>query len=262
MLSFLSIKLAKLRIVGYSGGMAWESTGKTSARSAAQVVRKRVLRNDARFWKHSDFRGLPPAAVATELSRLTRDGELERVSKGVYYRAVPTAFGASLPSATAAAAAAVNVPLYPAGLSAANMLGLSTQNPGRAEYAIPGRSRPAALAGSIIHTGRPVARRKLSGEDGAILELLRERGRSSDLPPKETVGRIKALLADVERYQRLADAAVEEPPRVRAILGALGQDLDMPAKPLEKLRDSLNPLSRFDFGALRTLRHAAEWQAK
>jgi hypothetical protein len=242
--------------------MSAEPTRKASPHSAAQIVRKRVLRNDARFWKHSDFRGLPPAAVATELSRLRRDGELERISKGIYYRAVPTSFGASLPSATAAAAAAVNVPLCPAGLSAANMLGLSTQNPGRAEYAVPGRSRPAALAGSIIHTGRPVARRKLSGEDGAILELLRERGRSSDLPPKETVRRIKQLLADVERYQRLADAAFEEPPRVRAMLGALGQELEMPAKPLEKLRDNLNPLSRFDFGVLRTLRHAPEWQAK
>ena len=221
-----------------------------------------MLRKDARFWRHSDFRGLPPAAVATELSRLARDGELERVSKGVYYRAVPTAFGASLPSASAAAAAAVKVPLYPAGLSAANMLGLSTQNPGRPEYAVPGRSRPAALAGSIIHTGRPAARRKLSGEDGAILELLRERGRPSDLSPEETVRRIKRLLSDIERYQRLAEAAAEEPPRVRAILGALGQELEMPTRPLEKLKDSLNPLSRFDFGALATLRHAPEWQAK
>jgi len=36
----------------------------------------------------------------------------------------------------------------------------------------------------------------------------------------------------------------------------------MPPRLLDRLRKSLNPLSRFDFGRLASLRHAKEWQAK
>ena len=57
-------------------------------------------------------------------------------------------------------------------------------------------------------------------------------------------------------------AAVAEPPRVRAMLGALGQELAMPDPLLNRLRKSLNPLTRFEFGQLRSLEHAREWQAK
>ena len=38
--------------------------------------------------------------------------------------------------------------------------------------------------------------------------------------------------------------------------------MDVPAPLLDRLRRSLNPLSRFDFGQLRNLRYAKEWQAK
>jgi Family of unknown function (DUF6088) len=237
-------------------------TDQGSSRNTARAVRDRIRRGDARFWKHSDFQGLSPSGVATALSRLSREGELQRVAKGLYYRPVPTAFGSSMPSASAMAAATLTFPVHPAGLSAANLLGLSTQNPRRAEYATPARSHPAALSGAIIHTGRPARRQKLSGEDGAILEILRDRGRSSDLPADETARRITSLLADPDRYRRVVTASADEPPRVRAILGAIGQELEAPTPLLDKLRGSLNPLSRFDFGPVRTLRHAREWQAK
>ncbi len=49
---------------------------------------------------------------------------------------------------------------------------------------------------------------------------------------------------------------------MRAMLGAIGEELDMPARLLKRLKDSLNPLSRYDFGSLRSLRHAKDWQAK
>lgn len=230
--------------------------------NAAAVIRERVRRGGSRYWKHSDFRDLSPAAVAKTLSRLAQEGELRHVEKGVYYRPVPTSFGMSVPSANAAAAQTLNAPLHPAGLSAANALGLSTQNPLRSEFATPAPGAPTALRDAIVHTRRPPQRARLSSEDGAILEILRERARSSDLSPEATVRRLKRLLADEERFRRLVGVAVAEPPRVRAMLGALGQELGMPASLLDRLRKSLNPLSRFEFGKLRSLRHASEWQAK
>lgn len=184
------------------------------------------------------------------------------MSKGVYYRPVPTMLGLSVAGASAAAAQTLKAPLHPAGLTAANVLGLSTQNPGFREYATTAPSAPSALRRAVVHTGRPSQRAGLSAEDGAVLETLRERARSSDLSPGETAKRLMRVLAEDERFSRLAKAALAEPPRVRAMLGALGQELDMPPGQLEPLRESLNPLSRFDFGQLAGLRHAREWQAK
>jgi hypothetical protein len=76
------------------------------------------------------------------------------------------------------------------------------------------------------------------------------------------VARLKRLLSDEKRFTALAKAALGEPPRVRAILGAIGEELGMPERTIAQLRESLNPLSRFDFGQLRSLRYAKRWQAK
>ena len=161
-----------------------------SSRSTAEHVRERINRGGSRFWKHENFAGLPPSAVATELSRLAREGELTRMGKGLYYRPVPTSFGPSLPSASSTIAQRVRAPLHAAGASAANALGFTTQNPRLREYATPAAAPPTALRNAIVHTGRPRARASLSFEDGALLELLRERGESSDLSAEETVSRL------------------------------------------------------------------------
>ena len=228
----------------------------------ASFVRRKIERGGARFWRYSDFADLPQFALAAALSRLYRAGELQRVGKGVYYRPQPTSFGPSIPASSAIAAATTHAQVHPAGLSAANVLGLTTQNPGRPEYATSAPAHPKALRNAIVHTGRSTQRTHLSAEEGAILETLRERGDSSDLPPEETLERLLRLLAEDGRLSRLARASLSEPPRVRAMLGALGQQLGAPSKELDRLRGSLNPLSRFDFGRLRALRYAREWQAK
>jgi hypothetical protein len=237
-------------------------TTTTTRKSAAADVRERVEQGGRAYWKHSDFADLPPSAVATELSRLARQGKLQRVGKGVYYRPTPTSFGMSVPGASATAAQLLSTPAHPAGLSAANLLGLSTQNPRRADYAITTLGRPVALGDARVRDGRPAERASLSAEDGAILETLRERATSSDLSPRLTGQRLTQLLAGPGRFERLVEAATMEPPRVRAMLGALGQGAGADVVLLDKLHQSLNPLSRFDFGELRTLPHASEWQAK
>ncbi len=84
----------------------------------------------------------------------------------------------------------------------------------------------------------------------------------SELGPAETVNRTLGLLSEKGRYERLLKVADSEPPRVRAILGAVGEQLGESDMSLERLRNSLNPLSRFDFGLLSGLRHAITWQSK
>jgi hypothetical protein len=254
-------KLDRVDIYPYPRSMP-KKAAKKPRRSTAETVRRKVERGGPRVWKYADFQDLPPAALAQALSRLAREGTLKRVAKGVYYHPEQTSFGPSLLGATGATAGTITAPVYPAGLSAANALGLSTQNPFITEFATTAPGPPTALRNFLVHTGRPAARESLSTEEGAILEILRERAESSDLSPVETAKRLSRLLADEERFRRVAQAALAEPPRVRAMLGALGQELNMPSRPLGQLKKSLNPLSRYDFGRLRSLRYARQWQAK
>jgi hypothetical protein len=102
----------------------------------------------------------------------------------------------------------------------------------------------------------------LSDLDGALLELLRDRADASDLDQAETIRRLVERVREPSDFRRLAKVALAEPPRVRAILGALGQQAGAPPASLDELRASLNPISRFDFGVLAGLEHAREWQAK
>lgn len=234
-----------------------------SPSSVATQVRERVFAGGERFWTFTDFRDLRGGAVAHALSRLAADGELRREQKGLYYRPKSTALGPSVPSFSGAVAASVRTPMHPTGLMAASALGLTTQNPGRPEYATTASSVPTLLVGAAaVRTGRPATRGALSPEDGALMELLRERARSSDMPPDETVQRLITFVRAPKDFARLSAAGLAEPPRVRAMLGALGQQAGAAPKSLEPLRMSLNPLSRFDFGMLRALEHAKEWQAR
>lgn len=221
-----------------------------------------MLAGGERFWRHDDFTGLSSSAVATALSRLAREGELQRVRKGVYFRPRPTVIGPSIPASSGTIASSLRAPVHAAGLSAANLLGLSTQNPARREYATSAGDPPSALAGSRVRTRRPRARATLTAEEGALLELLRDRASTSDLRPAETARRLQELLSDRKRFARLARVAAEEPPRVRAMLGALGELVRAEEQQLRELRESLNPLSRFDFGVLSVLPNARSWQAK
>jgi hypothetical protein len=49
---------------------------------------------------------------------------------------------------------------------------------------------------------------------------------------------------------------------MRAILGAIGEQIGKPADMTQRLRASLNPFSKFDFGLLAGLPRAKHWQAK
>ena len=204
-------------------------------------------------------------AVAQALSRLSRQGIIQRIGKGLYYKPRQTAFGPSKPNISLLR----SLPLrgkgvFPAGGAAANFLGFSTQNPAKIEVATNGSSLPRLLIGkdTIVHTRRPDTWKKFSGKDAAILDFLRQRGEFSERSPEGTVRRLLKLLREPGQFERLLHAALSEPPRVRAMLGAIGQELGCSRNQLSALRSSLNPISRFDFGQLFTLKYARQWQAK
>jgi hypothetical protein len=238
---------------------------KSPTRQAAKQVLKQIESGGERVWRMQDFGSLPFGAVAQALSRLNRKGALQRLGKGVYFRPRKTAFGSSRPNpALIRSAAAKKGKLFPAGVSAANVLGFTTQNSAKAEIATTAGSVPRLLQNrdTVVHPRRPAAWESLSETDGAVLEFLRLRGEPSELSPGETIERLLTLLRESGRFARLVSAAATEPPRVRAMLGALGEKLGASTNLLRKLKASLNPLTRFDFGVLAELDSATRWQAK
>jgi len=245
-------------------GMA-ARTKATQKGRVATTVRLRIERGGERLWRLEDFRDLPFTAVAQALSRMARRGLIERLSKGTYYRTRDTAFGKSRPNPSDIRnLASRRKPLFPAGTAAANLLGFTTQTARQSELATSATSLPRKLIGSdaVVHTRRPEAWSELPEIDAAMLDFLRRGGRTSELAPEGTIRRTLALLSERGRFERLAAVAATEPPRVRALLGALAEKLGKGRTTLEKLRHSLNPLSRFEFGAFAAMSNARQWQAK
>lgn len=234
-------------------------------RSVAAQVRRRIESGGDRLWRLDDFYDLRPLAVAQALSRLVRAGVVERLSKGVYYHGRATSFGRSIPNRSAVQKlAARKRPIFPSGLAAANVLGFTTQAAAHAEVATSASHLPRRLVGDTtrVHTRRPGAWAELGEHDAALLDFLRQLGRTSELPPSETVRRTLQLLRESNRFERLLKVSLTEPPRVRALLGALGAELGKSDRVLRPLRASLNPLSRFDLEVFGALASAADWQAK
>jgi len=235
------------------------------SRRTASLVRQRIEAGGERVWRLEDFTDLSFPAVAQALSRLTKAGVIERLSKGTYYRSRQTALGKSRPNPAAISnLASKRAKVFPAGIAAANILGFTTQNPRRSEVATSRGSLPRKLVGpdTIVHTRRPEAWATLSETDAALLDFLRRRGRASELSPDETVRRLLSHISEPGRYDRLLKIATFEPPRVRAMLGAIGEQIGANRRALNRLRQTLNPLSRFDFGLFAGLTFARQWYAK
>lgn len=230
----------------------------------AKLVRQRIEKGRERFWRLKDFQGLSSMAVAQALSRLRKSGYIERVRKGIYYRARQTAFGKSRPNPAKLQKLITGKRFFPSGIAAANLLGFTTQNPNKIEVSTHALSLPRQLIGhdAIIHTRRPKAWTNLQETDAALLDFFRQGGKSSELSPEETIHKTMKLLSEDGRFERLLRVVAFEPPRVKAMLGALGEQLGKNPALLKRLRESLNPLSKFDFGHFTDLKTAAKWQAK
>ena len=233
--------------------------------STAKDVRNQIENGGERIWKLNDFENMPFTAVAQTLSRLSKKGVIRRISKGLYYRSRQTPFGESKPSPSQLHSLNIQrKEIFPAGNAASNLLGFTTQNAAKIEVATNGLSLPRSIIGqdTIIHTRRPESWKNLSTKDAALLDFLRQGGKTSELSPKETVKRLLKHFDEKHQFERLIQVAESEPPRVRALLGAIGQQIGCQKNILVTLKRSLNSLSKFDFGNLIALKYAKQWQAK
>jgi Family of unknown function (DUF6088) len=233
-------------------------------RSIATAVKRRILHSPAkRLWSYTDFSDLNTVAVAAALSRLAKCGELRRVRRGIYHRPHATAFGPSRPDpASVADAVFKNRRSVP--VRGYHRLGLTTQVSNELKRAVDHPMRVKPIKGVTIRTvTRPISRQKGIHEDErAALDALRNIRRLPDTTVADTLRRIKSLIRNgTLEPGRLTRFASVEPPRVRALVGALVDAVGHHSGALDTLRKSLNPLTRFKLHARRdVLPTAAVWQ--
>lgn len=122
------------------------------------------------------------AAVDEALSRLTKEGVIRRLGRGLYdYPRLHPVLGpvpADPGQVAAALARKTGSRLQVAGAMAASALGLSTQVPARPVYLTDGRRRTAEVGGQTIEL-RHAAPRSLAGAgriEGTVIQALRHLG--------------------------------------------------------------------------------------
>ena len=196
--------------------------------------------------------------AAKALERLQTDGNIKKVSKGVFYKPEQTVFGELKPDYSEQLRPYLfengKRVAYETGFSLYNRMGLTTQMAFRIKIASRGKrisiNRGALKADAVkSYTEVTEANYELLG----FLDAIKDSKRIPDCPVSQAVkvlsGKIRTLnekqIADLIKY------ALLYPPRVRALLGAMLENLNIQSN-IVKLKQSLNPLSKIKLGLKKT----------
>ena len=128
------------------------------------LIKRRILGRKGWVFTPKDFLDVGTrAAVDKTLTRLAGQGVIRRLDRGIYdYPQQHVTLGNLSPDADSLATALATRTgnrLFPSGATAANLLGLSTQVPGRVTYMTDGVSRVRKIAGRTItfkHARTPI----------------------------------------------------------------------------------------------------------
>ncbi|MXZ79156.1 MAG: hypothetical protein F4Z06_12910 [Acidimicrobiia bacterium] len=185
--------------------------------NTARLVRERVANAPERSFVAVADMVWPRHAVECELSRLAGRGEVVRVRKGLYWKGPMTRLGMPLPGAMEVGLAVGGVGAGPAALSAAHLLGLTTQVPATETIAVAGRV-PAPVPG-VRFVSRSVERRvnELRHAEVAVIEVLRDGPAVVEWPWRQLGEVIGSLASDGGIRMSVVDAElrVEHHPLAR-----------------------------------------------
>jgi len=193
------------------------------------------------------------ATAAKALERLQKEGLIRKVSKGVFYKPEQTVFGELKPDYGELLRSYLfengKRVAYETGTSLYNRLGLTTQMAFRIKIASRGkriRANRGALQTDAVKSYAEVSDSNY-GTLG-LLDAFKDIKHIPDTSVARVVRRLSAIVKELDEKQTdsLLEYALVYPPRVRALLGAVLEHNGR--KGLEKLKDSLNPLTTFKLG--------------
>jgi hypothetical protein len=182
----------------------------------------------------------------------------------VYYRPKPTIFGPSDPQPDAVLAAIVqrrHGAVLPSGGMQYNRLGLTDQVSAAITVASDRRLRTRPIKGIRVNARvRPLRQQRgIRAGERAAFDALRDLPRIPGADSTSVILRLRQLIKTGQfDLQRLIRYAKNEPPRVRALLGAIADDLGHPEY-AQSLKASLNPLSTYRLAGAVPLTGARAW---
>jgi predicted transcriptional regulator of viral defense system len=207
--------------------------------------------------------------AAKAIERLIKKGIIKRVSPGQFFKPKETVFGEILPNEEEI----LKPYLFKNGKRIGyitstylyNKLGLTTQIPQIIKIASRGKEVKVNKANLKIKPAKSYV--DVTNKNFQYLEILDVIKDFSKIPDLDNKIGIKVLLnllqkLNQEEVERLVRYSLKYPPRTRALLGALLEQNGQKDK-LEKLQESLNPLTEYSFGINKDILPTAEnWNIK
>jgi hypothetical protein len=197
--------------------------------------------------------------AAKALERLQKEGKIKKVSKGVFYKPEQTLFGELNPDYKELLRTYLfennKRVAYETGTSLYNSLGLTTQIAFRIKIASRGKRiniNQGALKADAVKSYAEVTENNY--EVLGLLDAFKDIKQIPDCSVAQAVRRLSAILGELSTKQKelLIKYALVYPPRVRALIGAVLQNIGYEGKGLEKLKASLNPLTTIKLGLKET----------
>ncbi|MBU0475013.1 MAG: hypothetical protein KKF62_12735 [Bacteroidetes bacterium] len=197
--------------------------------------------------------------AAKALERLQKKGLIKKVSKGVFYKPEQTVFGELMPDYSELLRPYLfengNRVAYETGTSLYNRLGLTTQMAFRIKIASRGKRiniNSGTLKADAVKSYAEVTDRNY--EILGLLDAFKDIKRIPDCPVAQAVRRLSAIVKELNEKQTeaLLKYSLVYPPRVRALVGAVLENNSQNTKGLEKLKESLNPLTAIKLGLKET----------
>lgn len=203
------------------------------------------------------------------IERLIKKGIIKRVSPGIFFKPKQTVFGELLPNEEE-----ILKPYlykngkriaYITGIYLYNKLGLTTQIPQTIKIASLNKEIKVNKSNLKIKPAKSYI--EVTNKNFQYLEILDTIKDFKKIPDLDMENGIKILLNIIkelkeEDIKRLIKYSLEYPPRTRALLGALLEEIEINDN-LKDLQNSLNPLSEYSFGITKELLKTSEnWNIK
>ncbi|MFH5886191.1 DUF6088 family protein [Halalkalibaculum sp. DA3122] len=205
-------------------------------------------------------------AATKAIERLISSGVVKRISKGLFYKPKKSLFGDLKPNEEQLLKPYMyegdNRIAYITGLSLYNQMGLTTQVPKTITLACNKKRINTEIDNLKIKSVKSYV--DPTDENIRFLEILdaiKDFKKIPDLDIDNAIGQLQSRMGDLSTpdRNRLITYALQYPPRVRALLGALLTDQEFNSA-FPKLKNSLNPLSSYEFGSLSSsLSTAPNW---
>ena len=232
---------------------------KRSSSMTSKSIKKRILDFEmGKVFRLEDLelsRSEYNAAVVA-LGRLAQEGEIERLSPGVYYKPKQTRFGVVGPSMEERFRDLLydgDTPIgYLTGLYAFNLFGLTTQHSSILEI---GTNFPKRNTKRGIYAIRFVLQKNQICQDNIdmlrLLDCLKWIKKIPDTTVDKSYTLLKKKVSEYEKedHKQLVELSLNYTPLTRALLGSMLTDESL----VTTLHQTLNPLTRFRIGLSPTL---------